>query len=365
MRIFLSGLDFTKSPELFRHLQNPEPSLLSQWVSRLRSRSRKPLVFLLTCDRFEIYSLDSPYPHESAERVLSLNPAIVKSFRYSMEGEEAIRHLFLLSSGIISPLFGEDTIISQLAISSTIARSLGSSSPYLEKLFNMAVAFGKKCHTKLNLREFEPSVLEDIKRIIGSGRDVLIVGSGEWARCIAEGLKDENRVAMTLRDEEKIFLLPPSVKSIAYDDRKEHVSGYDVIISSSSGLYHTFESEDKALFDGRILFDLASPEDIPSSLSPIRLDMLPSELANRERNEEKVRAWAEERLSEYISWLDGSLKAPDVNIRSELLAGDVIRRLQGPIGKLSLDNEKEKDLQEAIYETVRKAYMGSELSRKQ
>ena len=47
------------------------------------------------------------------------------------------------------------------------------------------------------------------------------------------------------------------------------------------------------------------------------------------------------------------------------LANEVLRRLRGPVSSLSSTVEEKESLQSAIYETVRKAYIGSVLSKKQ
>lgn len=63
---------------------------------------------------------------EILERALSLNPAAVSRYRYSLCGDDAVRHILLLSAGVISPLFGEDTIQGQLALAGDVARLSGT-----------------------------------------------------------------------------------------------------------------------------------------------------------------------------------------------------------------------------------------------
>lgn len=365
MNFFVTGLDFTGKAELFQSLQNPERSQLSLFVRKLRESFDSPLLFLLTCDRFEIYCENKPYPAEKAERILSLNPLAVKKYRYSISGKDAIDHLFWLSSGIISPLFGEDTIISQLITALDIARLEGVHSSRLDKLFNMATAFGKKCQSTMRLRQYEGVIGDAIEDLLRPAGSVLVVGSGEWARNIAAKLSLSHSVSMTLRDEEKIFLLPPNVSSVAYDDRKAAAQRADAIISSSSGLYYTFDESDKDLFEGKLLIDLASPPDIHPALKPMTLEALGIKLPIREGNIARVKALAEEDVALYYKWLEASFSADAVYSEAIDLANEVVRRLSSPLATAGMEEEKKKSLQEAIHETVRKAYIGSVLSRKQ
>ena len=365
MNFFVTGLDLTERAELFQALQNPDKSQLSSYMRKLRESFDYPQLFLLTCDRFEIYTENKPYPAEKAERILSLNPLVVKKYRYSISGDDVISHLFWLSSGIISPLFGEDTIISQLITSSELARQEGVHSSRLEKLFNMAIAFGKKCQSTMRLRQYESSIGDAMEEAVSDKGKVLVVGSGEWARNIAAKLSESHSVSMTLRDEEKIFLLPPSVKSIAYENRRAAAREAEAIISASSGLYYTFDEDDRSLFDSKLLIDLASPPDIPRSLNPITLESLGVVLEKRLENIDRVKKAAECEVKDYQKWLSSSESAESVYSEAIDLANDVIRRLSSPISALEVEEGKKKSLQDAIYETVRKAYIGSVLSRKQ
>ena len=364
MELFVTGLDFVQNALLFEKLQNLDKGTLSAYTQRLREGFEHPIVFLLTCDRFEIYSFSSPYPAEKAERILSLNPLMVKKYRYSISSDEALCHLFGLSSGILSPLFGEDTIISQLVSAIEGARTVGASSSRLDKLFNMAIAFGKKCQSTLSLRSYETVIGNRLLELTKGLGEILVVGSGDWARNIAKTLLSEHVVYMTLRDPEKIFLLPEGVKSIAYEDRRKKAIECEAVISSSSGLYHTFTESDGDILKGKLLVDLASPEDIPNALKPLRLEDLDIVLEGRNRNISIIAAESDALALEYKRWLRASEESQSVSDDAIDLASDVVRRLSSPIKALALEDEVERELKSAIYETVRRSYIGSVLSRK-
>ena len=159
--IYVSGLDFTRDITQFSHLQNRGEELLYSASRKLMKVLRFPFVLIVTCDRAEIIGIKK-VPSESLERALSLNPAAVAKCRYHIEGEEAELHLFHLASGIISPLFGEDTVQGQITLAAETARLAGSSCPSLNKLCNAAVAFGKEMHTKYRIRVFDRSIADAV-----------------------------------------------------------------------------------------------------------------------------------------------------------------------------------------------------------
>lgn len=352
--IYLRGLDFTKEPHLFDHLHNIEKAQLESYTSRLFSIVKAPLSIMITCDRAEVYS-EKEIPEETIERLLSLNPLFVKKYRYS--AENSIEHLFLLSSGILSPRFGEDSIISQIRISMEASQAVFAASSHLSKAFNMAIAFGKECQSKYSMNVIDGNMIKALSERIKDKGSVLIIGSGEKARRVAETLRDDgHEVAMTLRDEEKIFLLPVSVKGISYDNRREEVGNYSVMISASSGIYHTFEESDYDLLSAQLLFDLSSPPDLPLSFNAIREDDLVSENKEREKLIAIIEDRAAQKEDEYLLW-SNSREGEEVYRDAEDLAYEVMRRLQNVL-------KDEKSLQPTIFETVRKAYVTKAKSRR-
>ena len=111
--IISKGISFTEDPPLFEALQNRGKELLLSVSRRLMRSYRFPFALLITCDRAEVIA-QADGPIEVLERALGLNPAKVREYRYSYEGEEALLRLFMLSAGVLSPLFGEDTIQGQM-----------------------------------------------------------------------------------------------------------------------------------------------------------------------------------------------------------------------------------------------------------
>ncbi len=352
--IYLRGIDFTKEPHLFDHLYNIEKAQLESYTSKLFSIVKAPLAIMITCDRAEVYS-EKEIPEETIERLLSVSPLKVREYRY--DADDPIEHLFLLSSGILSPRFGEDSIISQIRISMEASQAVFASSSHLSKAFNMAIAFGKECQSKYSMNVIDGNMIKALCKRVRDKESVIIIGSGEKARRVAEALRDDgHEVVMTLRDEEKIFLLPVSVKGLAYDRRRDVVKDYSVIISASSGIYHTFEESDYELLKSHLLFDLSSPPDLPLSFNAIREEDLSPENKEKEELIATIRDIAIDKKNEYLLWSD-SRDGEEIYREAEDLAYEVMRRLRNVL-------KDEKSLQQTVFETVRKAYVTKAKSRR-
>ena len=362
--ISLLALDITKCPEEFKSLENIAQGLYCHYLKELRKRIQKPLVLLITCDRIELYIEGEFYSFEVLERVLALNTIRIKDFRYSKYREDSIKHLLLLSTGIISPLFGEETIISQLVMAAELSRRTGVISSTLSRLFNMAIAFGKRIKSEYKLEDFDIEVAEKLALKVEDGSSILVIGSGNRARVVAELLKNKNKVVMTLRDKDKTFLLPVGVKAISYDERRTAVKDFDVVISATYGLYHTFEIEDFPLLKNKILFDIAPVVDLPQSFKAIRISDLTLDNQRHQRLYLDIERKADSEVESFVEYQNKAEIVPDVEDLAESISYEVVRRVASVIEKVDITEDKKKTLLDTISDSVRKAYISFELSKK-
>ncbi len=358
----ITGLDFTKNIALFSHLQNRGDELLSSVCRKLQKRTAFPFAVIITCDRAEVIG-ENALSHEALERALNVNPIASARCRYSIDESDAEHHLLFLASGILSPLFGEDTVSGQISKAAEIARLEGVSSPFIDKLLNTAVAFSKRMHTKYKMRVFDKSIAEAVARMVKDKHDILVVGSGEGARIVAERLIPEHYVRMTLRDISKTFLIPPGATAVMYEKRMEEALSADVIVSASSGLYHTFTSDEVRRLGGKLLFDLSSPPDLPDEKGVIRIPDLGVEENEKDEIGKAVRREAECEIEKYRVWCRNAHSCDAVSTSADSIALDTLRRLSGPIASLALGEEGERAFRRAVLDSVRKAYVHERFRR--
>ena len=362
MELHSAGIDFTVSPGLFADLQNRDDRYLRSVTGRLLRPYRFPFVFFLTCDRAEVLA-DGVPAIGALERALSLNPAETSGCRYAVAGDPAYR-LFLLSSGILSPLFGEDTIQGQLLKGLEAARLMGSASPELDKLVLMAVAFSKRIHSEMKVRLFDSTIVDEVCRRLRGKGSVLIVGTGEAARTIAARLCGSCRTMITLRDMDKTFLIPPGSIAVPYEGRLSAAMRADAVVSASSGLYHTFSEEDLPALRGKLLFDLAEPEDMPRSSGAIRIGDLGVELPERDAVVARVKAEAADEYGKYLAWLSRRDASASAEESAERIAFSALRRFSSPIARLGLGADDEKAFRQSLADTIRKAVIEERMSRR-
>lgn len=318
----------------------------------LSSSVRASFVILLTCNRAEIYYYGDDVTATLFSRALRLNPLDVLPYFEKREGDEAVKYLFELSSGLLSPYFGEEVISGQIARAMEEARASGVINAELDLLFRSALNFSKKVHSKLKVRVIDREEIEEVCRLV-KGRRVLVTGSGEKARAIAKLLSAQGKeVIETVRDVEKAdFLIPSGVRAVPYDERKKYLSTVDVLISASSGIGYTYEKSDLEPFNLQ-LFDLATPSDLPLDLEAVRTLSCPTPL------KDEVTLTIGQMAAEALEVFNAELKKKEMLPYVEALAINAASSLVRKERK-NLKLDENRDLAEKLYEECRKSVISA------
>lgn len=354
------GFDYKDDVSLIREIYNLEYEQRIAVEKRIYKENRpEALAMLITCTRVEFYFVsDRMLSFESAERALGLNHLEAAKHRYQLVEREAAIHLYELSSGILSPLFGEDTIVSQ--ISEALERSIfvGQGSGALNRLLSSAISFSRNLRKDRKIRVFDSSISSAVLQKLEKASSVLVIGSGELARLVTSALlKGRKKVFMTLRDMDKTFLLVPGAVAVSYSERRMWFEKADAVISASSGLYYTIEESDIPSLEGKVLIDLAIPYDIPTALDPIRLEDLDIDTPGRNEVVKYVSSSAKNASDDFFSNLDFL----DIDLRAQDVSLEVVRRMHGHVEKLdALSAAQKKSLLESIGDSVKKAYIAKQ-----
>ncbi len=328
-------------------------------------------VLLSTCNRTELW-VSYEQAEDSKELVCSPFEMLCSLKQISMErfqdlvmereGEEAVMHLFRLSCGMQSKVFGEDQILTQVKNALSLARESETVDSVLERLFQTAITAGKKVKTEIHFTK-DTSVVEImIKKLYQliegqslKGTSCLVIGNGEMGRLAATRLLEEGAfVTMTLRQyKHNSMIVPYGCNMIAYQKRLIGLGEYDVIVSATSSPHYTLEYKDAEplLNNGKrhILFDLAVPRDISEKLSELsnvtsyNIDCLGENIVNKAK-EEKIKQAEQilfDFLVEYKKWYYFREFVPAVYGISRTAVYEIEKRLEKPLKKLDM-KEKEK-----------------------
>jgi glutamyl-tRNA reductase len=171
---------------------------------------------LSTCARLELYGVAPDA--DRALRVLArlmarrtgVSPAEIREHSYTLRGESAVRHLFRVAAGLDSVVHGEAQILGQVREAAHHELSIHGKGPVLHRLFESALAAGKKVRTDTEIGRGAASLasaaLGMVQKELGSleSASALVLGAGETGALMARLLRKAGvgRLVVANRTEE-------------------------------------------------------------------------------------------------------------------------------------------------------------------
>jgi glutamyl-tRNA reductase len=212
-------------------------------------QSAAEAVVISTCNRAELYVV-CEQPTAAVDDLVSfiadfhqMSADQIRPHLYSHIDHDVARHLFRVSSGLDSMVVGEPQILGQIKEAYSVATTVQSAGPLLNKLFHWAFGVGKRVRTETALAEGAVSVsfaaVSLAKKIFGnlSGRRVLVVGAGEMGKLTAIHLKAQGvaSVVITSRTLTHAQQLAEEVGGMAaaWDTLPQALLESDIVITST------------------------------------------------------------------------------------------------------------------------------------
>ena len=110
-------------------------------------------VILSTCNRLEVWaSVDDEVDvclYDCLCRIKGITEDSYRQYFVERKDQEAVEHLFYLTSGLKSQIIGEDQILTQVKDALNLARENFAADGVLEVLFRMAATAGKRIKTEV------------------------------------------------------------------------------------------------------------------------------------------------------------------------------------------------------------------------
>lgn len=333
-KLLLLGWNFRTAPMSVRERVAFSSEEIPEALERIRGRGLvSEGVIVATCNRSEIYGVAE---HEGASeqltrvisewRGLDFREAAAGSFY--REDAEAARHLFRVAAGLDSLALGESEVLGQVRTALRLAKEAGATRSVLHRMFESAVAAGKRVRTETEIARHPLSVpsigFELATKVFGdmAERTILVLGAGETGTLFAEqatgaGVEDVRIANRSLaRGEELAARIRGRV--VPWEDLARALPEADVVVGTTASPEPvvTRVTVETAMKErrGRPMFflDLAMPRDFEAGIGDLYnvyaygLDDL-SEVAEenrRRRSREVPRAEAilEEDLAKFLAW---------------------------------------------------------------
>lgn len=198
MILSVTGLDHTTAPlEVRERLAFAEADLAGSLPMLRGLPGTAEALLLSTCNRTEAY-LVSDHPPDAAAvtgifaQLRGLDAAGCLPWMRVRYGDEAARHVLRVAAGLESMVVGEHQILGQVRRAFEAAQTAGAAGCVLNRLFQLAVATGRRVRRETGLSGRAASVPRAVAGLCRRelrglrGRRILVVGAGEMAGLIVK-----------------------------------------------------------------------------------------------------------------------------------------------------------------------------------
>ncbi|RJP79078.1 MAG: glutamyl-tRNA reductase [Desulfobacteraceae bacterium] len=373
--IVLLGLNHTTAPVALREclaFSNQEA------VESLAQLGKDPavdeLLIFSTCNRVEILmtsnnisaAVDAAKKHISTFK--RIHPEEYEKALYTLQGEDAVKHVFRVASSLDSMIIGEPQILGQIKEAYRVATENKTSGVILNRLLHRTFFVAKKVRTETGIGGSAVSIsyaaVELGKKIFGSleEKKVLLIGAGEMAELAVEHII-QNRASdiyVANRTFRRAVALADRFqgKAVHFEEIQDVLKSVDIIISSTGSpsfiISHEMVKSCMKMRKNRPIFfiDIAVPRDIDPAVNRISnsyvydIDDLKSVIDENieERKKEAIKGEriVDEAVIKFMEWYQNLEVIPTiVSIKNKL---DTIVKSELEKTRSSLKHLPEPDL---------------------
>ncbi|MEN3006740.1 MAG: glutamyl-tRNA reductase [Candidatus Methanosuratincola petrocarbonis] len=224
---------------------------------KLKSIGAAESAVIQTCHRIELYLVGSCLGRKELESFLASETGSnfpIELYGEFYEGEEAVRHLFYLASGLESVILGENEVLRQVEDSLRIAKEAGTVGKSLETAFRGAINAGRVVRRKTPISRGSVSlgnvVMKAISTELGNleGKRLVVIGAGKIGCLIAKALPRKGPVTIFIanRTYSRAKRLAEAVggKAVRFEDLRETLRHADAVVCATSSPHLVLRLED-------------------------------------------------------------------------------------------------------------------------
>ncbi len=332
MPLLLAGINHRKADISIREKLSLDQIELNSILTELLKEEQIEECFILTtCNRTEIYAYCAEHT-ELVDKFISLleavreekfadNPAAVF---YTMEDDQAARHLFRVTAGLDSMVLGETQILGQVKEAYHTCLEMKTTGTYLHNLCQKALATGKKVHTFTYLGRhavtYGYAAAELARRIFKSLTDhtMMVIGTGEMAELTLQNLFElkVGEVIVASRRRERAAALAAKFrgKTINLTNIEQGLQNASVIICATTAPHYIITRERLAPYlEGSnnsnnqiLIIDLGLPRNVEPEVAHMQgvhlynLDQIEDIISTNMKNRRAEALKAEEIITDQV-----------------------------------------------------------------
>jgi glutamyl-tRNA reductase len=378
MSIVLVGVNHKSAPvEVRERLAFTEAACASGLRMLVDGEVIREGLIVSTCNRVEILAeTASERLNDTIERVnqfLSQTDTLPRSFfqghLYQHTDDQAIRHLFRVTSSLDSMVIGEPQVLGQVRRAYSIALEAGTAGRILNRLVHHAFRVAKRVRTETGIGANAVSIsymaVELGKKIFDSlqGHTALLIGAGEMAELSARHLLNAgvSRVLLANRTEERAAHLATELggEVVSFAELSDHLVEADIIICSTAADQYVItealarEALSKRRNRPSFFIDISVPRNIDPAVGKLAnvfvfdIDDLESVISSNIREREREAERAELIVESEIMQFQQTLRVLDIGptigaLRNKLhdIARSELTRQRNRLGPLTAEQER-------------------------
>lgn len=376
MPLVVLGINHNSAPVEVREKLAFDPKELANAVDTVFANIPEvdEKVILSTCNRVEIYAhvdnVDSGL--EAIKRFLyryhEIPDGLLEDHFYTFILEEAVEHLFEVSSSLDSMVVGEPQILGQVKEAYQSAKKVKATGRILNQLFEKSFSVAKRVRTETSIAENAVSIsyaaVELATRIFGNleGKVVLLIGAGEMIELAGKHLANQGikTILVSNHNYDRAAKLATALggSAVHFDKFTDEMENADIVISSTAAPHYVIKRErvEAAVKHrgGKPIFfiDIAVPRDIEPTINDLNnvflydIDDLNTVVtenkAERDREAEKAKKIIQDEVGSFNEWLQCLEMEPTI-VAIRRKAEEIKKQeLEKTLAKLDLDKNETK-----------------------
>jgi glutamyl-tRNA reductase len=345
MHIVIVGLSHKTAPVEIREKLAFAPTAMERPLRQmLELATITEGLIVSTCNRVELCAITKEPDAAIAElrRFLAeyheISPEEINENLFDYQGEEAIRHLFRVSSSLDSMVLGEPQILGQIKTAYGYAAEFKTAGLILNRFLHKAFSVAKRVRTETAIASNAVSVsfaaVELARKIFDrlDNKGVMIIGAGEMCELAARHFVSNgiSKVLVTNRTFERAEKLAAEFngKAVPFDSFVDHLSEVDIVMTSTGapnfilGKRQMEEVLKRRKNRPMFLIDIAVPRDIDPKVNDISNTYLydvddlqgvvQANLKERQKEAGKAEAIVEQEIGQFHQWLGNLEVKPTV-----------------------------------------------------
>ncbi len=342
-------------------------------------------IILSTCNRVEVCVLTGGESYKGATVVkefLSATHGIARDelngYLYHYEGEEAVKHLFRVSSSLDSMVLGEPQILGQVKDAYGYAAEFRTIGPILDKFYTKAFSVAKRVRTETKVASSAVSVsyaaVELAKKIFGNLKDktAMLIGAGEMCELAARHLLSAGvkGILVTNRTYERAVKLAGEFDGmpVRFDELLSHLKMADIILSSTGAPHFILKKEDVEevirIRKNRPMFfiDMAVPRDIDPDANQIDNvyvydiddlnNVIETNLEERQKEAARAEGIVSAEVRNFFRWLEAQQVTPTIVMLRRKFEEVKNTEVAKAIAMLGPEDPKTKKVMESLASSI-------------